>query len=401
MPLVIKKLSMTPTSRRHIEIVERKGLGHPDTICDGIAEEIARNITRYYLEETGLPLHFNLDKAVLVAGQAAPKFGGGRIIDPIELYVVGRATLEFRVKDDIKKTPIGSIVVNSVNNYIKRNFRFLDPLKHMLIDYRVRPGSRELIDIYEKWVKETKMPSANDTSIGVGFAPLTPTEKICKCIEKYLNDPLTKKEMPAIGEDIKVMCIRKNEDIKAIVAMAVVDSQVTSAEEYLELKKKVKEALEKKFGKTGDYNLSVEVNVADDPERNSFYLTVTGTSAESADDGQIGRGNRVNGLITPMRPMSIEAPAGKNAVSHVGKIYQIIAQRIAEKIVNEIAEVQEVYVYLVSKIAAPINNPLLADVEYIAKEKIDEKDIEGIFEGEMSKIDKIWREFMEGRISTY
>ncbi len=55
------------------------------------------------------------------------------------------------------------------------------------------------------------------------------------------------------------------------------------------------------------------------------------TSVEMGDDGATGRGNRGNCLITPMRPMSIEAIAGKNPVNHVGKIYNVIAQQVAEE----------------------------------------------------------------------
>jgi S-adenosylmethionine synthetase len=54
----------------------------------------------------------------------------------------------------------------------------------------------------------------------------------------------------------------------------------------------------------------------------TVYLTVTGTSAEAGDDGEVGRGNRVNDLITPYRPISLEAAAGKNPVTHVGQNLQ-------------------------------------------------------------------------------
>ncbi len=58
----------------------------------------------------------------------------------------------------------------------------------------------------------------------------------------------------------------------------------------------------------------VHVNTADDIKKKSVFLTVTGTSAEMGDDGSVGRGNRCNGLITPNRPMSMEATSGKNPI---------------------------------------------------------------------------------------
>jgi S-adenosylmethionine synthetase len=62
------------------------------------------------------------------------------------------------------------------------------------------------------------------------------------------------------------------------------------------------------------------------------YLSLLGTSAEDADSGQVGRGNRVNGLIAMNRPMGTEATTGKNPVSHVGKIYSVLAHRLARQI---------------------------------------------------------------------
>ena len=65
-----------------------------------------------------------------------------------------------------------------------------------------------------------------------------------------------------------------------------------------------------------------------------IYLSLLGTSAEDADSGQVGRGNRVNGLISVNRPMGTEAAAGKNPVSHVGKIYNLLSHKIAETAVS-------------------------------------------------------------------
>jgi len=107
----------------------------------------------------------------------------------------------------------------------------------------------------------------------------------------------------------------------------------------------------------------VSVNAADDASSGGVYRTVTGTSAEGGDDGQVGRGNRVNGLITPGRPMSLEAAAGKNPVSHVGKIYNTLANYIAEALVFEMPEIVSAQCLLVSKIGQPITSPALAQVK--------------------------------------
>jgi S-adenosylmethionine synthetase len=108
--------------------------------------------------------------------------------------------------------------------------------------------------------------------------------------------------------------------------------------------------------------LSVDVNVADDLERNLVYLTVTGTSAEAGDDGEVGRGNRACGLITPYRAMSIEAVAGKNPVSHVGKLYNVLAGRMAAEIVRSVPGVRAATCVAVSQIGRPIDEPHTLDL---------------------------------------
>ena len=404
METIIQKSRRVFIEEYPVEIVERKGLGHPDTICDGIAEEIVRNFTRFYYEEFGYPLHFNLDKAVLVGGRSAPRFGGGRVLEPIEIVIAGRATLSFKGNERVD-TPIGTLILKSISDYVRRNFRYLNPAEHIIVTYRVRPGSQDLVKLYEKW-KKTGIPLANDTSIGVGYAPLSDTERACKSIEALLNDKDFKRKYPGIGEDVKVMCIRKGNKIKATVAMAVVDREVRNKEEYLNLKESVKEEILREVPKGFKFNreLEVEINVADDPDNDIFYITVTGTSAEAGDDGQIGRGNRANGLITPMRPMSIEAPAGKNAVSHVGKVYQIASSIIANKVIKELDYLKEIYVYLVSKIGKPITMPQIVYVEYLPEDESVrniESEIESVILEVLDSLPKLWIEFMEGKHRTY
>src|SRR5262249_7399640 len=75
-----------------LELVERKGLGHPDTIADTLVEEISVALNRMYLERLGAVAHYNIDKALLVAGQCAKGFGWGEMTRPMGLYVGDRAT---------------------------------------------------------------------------------------------------------------------------------------------------------------------------------------------------------------------------------------------------------------------------------------------------------------------
>jgi len=402
-----------PTSRKSInelpvEIVERKGLGHPDSICDGAVDNIAKYLTKYYYNQFGQPLHFNVDKAVLVGGRSAPQFGGGEVLEPIIIHVVGRATVEVKTREGSEEpVPIGSLVLRGIRDYINSNFRYLNPYEHVVIEYDIRPGSVDLVNLYDR-TKEEGVPLSNDTSLGVGYAPLSETERVCLKIENYLNSKSIKERYPAVGEDVKVMCVRKGKKIDVTLAMATVSKHVRDLDEYLSLKEEIYNAVMELASSELEENEigRLRINAADKINDGSVYITVTGTSAEAGDDGQVGRGNRANGLITPMRPMTIEAAAGKNAYNHVGKIYQIAANRIAEKIYSEIGDIKEVYVMLVSTIGKPITEPQIVNVEYllenqnISKSNID-SDIAGIIREILNYLPKLWKDFMEGKIVVF
>jgi len=404
---LLTRLDRIPIEQFPFEVVERKGLGHPDSICDGVVERGSLYLTKYYYENFGMPFHFNIDKAVLVGGRADPVFGGGKVLEPILLHIVGRATYEVEIDGKKEEIPVGEIITRAVRDYIRENFRFLDPERDIELKYSIRPGSKDLVGLYEKWIKEKSVPSSNDTSVGVGFAPFSDTEKICLKFENYLNSKEIKQRLPAIGEDIKVLCVRKNNQIRATVAMATISRLLSSKDDYLDLKAKVRELLSKKAKEITDKPISIVVNVADDEERDIYYITVTGTSAEAGDDGQVGRGNRANGLITPLRPMSMEAAAGKNPVSHVGKIYQVMAQRAAERIYSEVSVFKEVYVILASTIGEPISKPQIANVSYIPNSNENfsindvKYDVEGILEELLDNSWKFWMEYIKGNIKVF
>jgi len=298
----------------------------------------------------------------------------------------------------VEHIPIGTLVKDAVFDWVSENFRYLDPARHISIIYTIRPGSIDLRSVYEK-IRSNEIPYANDTSVGVGFYPLSETEKVCLMAEKTLNDKKFKAKYPAVGEDIKVMCVRVGEKINMTVAMAMIDRELRDSGEYFAVKEQVREELTSLLTRQTRFDIDVKINTADDPKLDIYYITVTGTSAESGDDGQIGRGNRWNGLITPLRYMSIEAHAGKNPVSHVGKIYQFAAQHAAERIFRETG-VDEVYVLLVSTIGQPINKPQIAYIQYIGEGDSDlEADMRAILNEVLDFIPKFWREFISGRVS--
>jgi S-adenosylmethionine synthetase len=406
--IVVESIRWQPIEAHSVELVERKGLGHPDTISDAAAEESSRLLSRYYLDRYGAILHHNLDKVLLVGGQAAPRFGGGEILQPIYIIVSGRATTEVRLEDGgVERVPIGPIIMDAVKGWIKRNFRFLDPERHVVVDYRIGHGSADLVGIFELG-KEERAPLANDTSVGVGFAPFSTLERLVYETERLLNSRQFKEKAPEVGEDIKVMGLRRGKRIDLTIAAAIISSLVKDVDHYLAVKDTVREAVLDLAAKIApDYDVEVHVNTADRPDKGIVYLTVTGTSAEHGDDGMTGRGNRSYGLITPLRPMSLEAAAGKNPVNHVGKIYNIMAMNIARRVHESVKGIKEVYVELLSQIGRPINDPLVANVKVLAEKPGEPlssdavREIEAIVEEELDSYRKITEKLLRGEILVY
>lgn len=346
-----------------VEIVERKGQGHPDSLCDGAAEELSIALCEFYRKEVGHILHHNVDKAVLVGGSSEVTFGGGKVTVPIQIDIVGRATLAW----DGKEFDPNELFCERVKGWLCQQVRHLQP-EHLKVRFRVRPGSLDLRHIF---LDEECPPLANDTSFAVGFAPLSELEWLVLQVEQFLNSDEGKRRFPQLGEDIKVMGVRSGDTIRLTVAAAFVASLTPDRATYEDVKQEVARFLQEELApQITRRKVEVSVNTADTEE--TAYLTVTGTSAEAGDDGQVGRGNRSSGLITPYRPMTLEAIAGKNPVSHVGKVYSIMTQLIAQRLVEQVPELRQVYCYMVSQIGKPITNPQMVSVEVwgVSAEKI-------------------------------
>ncbi len=372
------------------EMVERKGTGHPDTICDAASEELSRALSRYYLEHYGRIYHHNVDKAVLVGGRVEVEFGGGRLLEPIYLLIVGRATMELMSGKKIERIPVGSLALDSTQQWIKNNMRFLNPSKHIVIDSKIRSGSIDLQAVFD----ESEMaPLANDTSFGTAFAPLTETEQLVLETERLLNSKQFKQKLPEVGEDIKVMASRLENEIRLTIAVAMIASLIPDKDHYRNVHEEVRNQVADLVVKITPKNVSIDINTGDNPEKDSYYLTLTGTSAEHGDDGQVGRGNRTTGLITPYRPQSLEAACGKNPINHTGKLLNVAAQNIAKRIDAEIHPI-EANVYLLSQIGQPITEPQLANVELIleneAQINMTKNDVEAIIEEELDRLPSLW-----------
>ncbi len=382
-----------PTGTRPFEIVERKGLGHPDTICDMLSEQVSVALSRYYLDHFGLVLHHNVDKALLAAGRSEPAFGGGRILRPMDMFLAGRST------DDVegKIVPVRELAEASATAWLQKNMHALDPMKDVRFHCLLRPGSPDLVDVFMRQ-RDQGVFLANDTSCGTGFAPLTELERVVLAVERKLNSAAFKIAFPAIGEDIKVMGVREGDNISLTVSCAFVGRALANITAYNAAKEALQVSVVDAARGVVGRDVVVRVNTADDMASGSVFLTVTGTSAEVGDDGQTGRGNRANGLITPCRPMTLEALAGKNPVTHVGKLYNAAASKLAAAIVAEVSDITEVECFLVSQIAAPVDRPRIALLRVWCREGVltgdAERGIRAVAEREIAGIPSLWRSFL-------
>jgi len=384
--------------REHaVEVVERKGTGHPDFICDAIMDAISVALCRAYLEAFGAILHHNVDKSLLAAGSVERWFGGGRVCRPMELIIGDRATFTAGGKS----IPVADIAIETARQWFREHLRHVDPLRHLVCRTVLAPGSEELADIF---ARPGRVLAANDTSAAVGYYPLSPLETTVLSLERYLNSKEFKGRYPESGEDVKVMGMRCGRMLDLTVAMPLLAEQVLSERSYFEQKAAIIEDVRKFLEKAGGEfdRMELRLNALDQEGRGlgGLYLSLLGTSAEDADSGQVGRGNRVNGLIALNRPLGTEAAAGKNPVSHVGKIYNFLSHRLAREIYERVEGLKEVYVILLSCIGSPVDAPLMASAQLVLADgrSLEEvrREVAGIVEEELSGLSAFCRRLAAG-----
>ena len=400
--IYVEAINEVPTPLGKVELVERKGIGHPDSVADALAEEVSKALCRMYKKEFGTVLHHNTDETQVVAGQSAPCFGGGVIVDPSYILLVGRATTHVGDGKNMKSLPCKPVALKAARNYMRKTFPNLDVDSEIILDARIGQGSDDLRGVYQ-----TSKFLANDTSFGVGYAPYSITDMVTLKTEEYINGKL-KSEMKETGQDVKVMASRVDKKLTLTVACAMIDRYIDDAEHYKssieQLKDRITENALDIISDT-DLKFKLDVNTGDDYKRGVYYLTCTGLSQEMGDDGSVGRGNRANGLITPYRPMSMEATSGKNPITHIGKIYNIMSKLIAEDVAKKVSPEVEIRVRILSQIGKPVNNPLNCSVQLVTdntknveKWKLEAQEIANDW---LDNVDKVTDLITSGKVRTF
>ena len=390
--ILVSELARCSIEDEPVELCEHKGIGHPDTLTDGACEAVSRDLSLAYLERYGRILHHNLDKGLLIAGKSAPHFGGGKWLEPIRLMICGTATqphADFNVTPLAHKSALASL---SAAAQIEA--------EHFLIEPIIEEGSDSLKQVFSRL---DEMPVANDTSFGVGYAPYSRLERCVSQAAETLRSADFKLRFPAAGNDFKVMGHRIGDTITLTIAVAFIDRHVSSVSHYFT----IKQGMETYLRGTLPHAAAIQINTLDDPDARDeagVYLTVSGLSAEMGDCGQVGRGNRVNGLITPGRCMSLEAAAGKNPVAHVGKLYNVLATLMARDIHAALDDIAEVRIQLLSAIGRPIDDPQVAAIQILGKSSVSDnakRQAHDIADKWLSSIQTVTHLILQGKVTLF
>ena len=336
------------------EFVERKGVGHPDTLSDALAETLSANYSNYTLKRYGAVLHHNFDKVGLLGGASYVTFGEGHLIKPIRVLINGRASTKFGDEE----IPVKEFLISWSKEFIKSRFPMINPEKDLEFHYNLSnqssPGKTEEFESTnaprKHWFEprslndlpELKKLVSNDTSLGVGYAPYTILEQLILKIEGTLNSDEFKKVNHWIGSDIKIMGFRYRQQFGITMCIPQIANYVKSVEAYKANLTKAREVIYKIAKDLEISDLELNFNTRDNYKTMELYLTATGSSIESGDEGLVGRGNRINGVISPTKPMSMEGACGKNPVYHIGKVYYVAANEISKKIYRKYGVSNEV-----------------------------------------------------------
>ncbi|MFN7161177.1 MAG: methionine adenosyltransferase [Candidatus Gracilibacteria bacterium] len=313
------------------EVVERKGVGHPDSLADALANEVSIAYSKYCLENIGVIPHHNIDKLYIGAGHYKNDYGVCERLSPIIVRVNGRMSSVFGNVD----LDIQQLQSSSIQNYLRHVMPSItsndliietNASQHTKVPFWFTP--RDLNDI-----PDATNPKANDTSVCIGHWPPTLTESLAYRLERYFWKDVSGYAVPRfaeIGQDIKVMVVRNGEHIEATLCVPTISLHTSSYKVYSELIKLYEENLQglaDEFLASSGLQSFVRIN----PYQKQYMLGL-GSCIECGEEGVVGRGNNINGIISTHRIHTLESWAGKNPVYHTGRVYGYITAKFARAI---------------------------------------------------------------------
>ncbi|AMR88280.1 methionine adenosyltransferase [Bacillus thuringiensis] len=339
MSITVNKNLMTPDQLQY-EVVERKGLGHPDTLTDGIAEAAEIEYCKYCLDKFRYIPHHNFDKVMILGGQCMQKYGGEKFSDPIQVIFMGRGSKSF----GSETIPMEEIQIKAAKAYLSRVLPHLDVESESTIVFRsitsshsTRPywfSPRDKNDLPEY---SEKGPTANDTATMISYWPLTKSEQLALDIEGYFyqnnEEGLPYPRFKEFGGDIKVMVVRDGDSTVATVTVPQITTMTATAEQYFKREQSLRNYLTKYVqSKYPNETINLIINTQTLGDNPRPYLVTAGSCTDFGEEGAVGRGNKTHGIISSFRPNTMEAPHGKNSTYFVGKVLGYQADVIAKQI---------------------------------------------------------------------
>lgn len=396
-----------------VEVVERKGAGHPDTLADGVAEAISRAYSRYCIEQFGAVLHHNTDKTSLLGGSADVSFGHGELTAPIQALVNGRITTSL----GDHTIPVSDIVTTAVRDHLAQALPLLDVERWVKVRTRLTqasspgavtgPGAAEREASRARWfaprtlddLAERHRMFSNDTSAGVAYWPLGIGEQLALGIEEQLTSEAFRAAHPYFGTDIKLMVVRHGPRVQLTVCVPQIAGETPDLDTYIARRAQARDLIGEFAARIApEHEVTVAINTRDNDAAPELYLTATGSSLESGDEGVVGRGNRAGGLISMLRPWSAEGVSGKNPTYHVGKLYNLAAAEAARRLHEETG--LDCAVALVSQSGRDLTDPWQAIAQTSGPNPLLASLVRRVVADVMADLGSLREQLLDGKLAT-
>lgn len=345
------------------EIVERKGLGHPDTLADALAERMSIAYAKHCVERYGAVLHHNLDKVYIQGGHCKLGLGEFEMTAPVTLVIGGRVSTSF-ARQTIDHQGLFEHVARQ---YLQTVLPAFDHVRWLRIEHASTDRSRFPVWFHPRDhgdLPELAHPTSSDTVAVTAWWPNTPTERLVLALERHLNREGVGPRYSTYGQDIKVMAVRRRGHIDITANVAVHPHAATDTDAYdavvADLYNELDDVASQAVGGALSHRLIINSGDANPYRGKRHYLLGTGSCLELGEEGFVGRGNTPAGVIPLHRPKSVEAAYGKNPTYHAGKVYTIYAQQIARAVHDATGSAATVTV--LARHSDPLREPALVDV---------------------------------------
>ncbi len=322
-----------------LEVVERKGVGHPDTVADGIAELASIRYSQYCLDNCGAVLHHSFDKVGVFGGRARFDWSGGEFDRPIRVVFGGRASKSFGGDRIPLQDILEAAATEQIGEVLRSGIDVPVEFVHLTTDSSMYPRwfAPESLDD----VPDASEPRSNDTAFVTASFPVSTVESLCLASERLLW------KLPWVGTDIKVLAVRAGDRIDVAVTAPALAGTLNGLAEYRESAEIAKQMLVEMWSETSRPT-HLTLRAIDDVRGTSnatyqdCYVNLSGSALDYGEDGMVGRGNGRNGLIAPSHGSGNEVCFGKNPAYMVGKVAGWLADRAAAAMEGP-ARVQLVY----------------------------------------------------------